>query len=77
MKACRVQAVTADGDVIEEREVRALSAEEAAASMVPGKLFRGQKGYRATLRAKVYAPAASGAITLVRFYERDEGAGSI
>jgi hypothetical protein len=72
MKLFRVQKVTADGELVEEREVKATSAEEAASAVVPGKLYRGAKGHRAVLRAKVYAPGAHGATTLVRFYERDD-----
>lgn len=72
MKLYRVQRVTPDGDLLEEAEVEAASAQEAASQLVEGKLFRGQKGFRATLRAKVYAPDPGGVVTLVRFYERIE-----
>lgn len=74
MKLYRVQKVTPTGDLIEEAEVRAGSAEEAAAQLVPGKLYRGEKGKHAVLRAKVYAPSFSGTTTLVRLYERQERA---
>lgn len=74
MKTFRVQKVTPQGDLIEETEVPAPSAEAAASMLVGGKLFRGQKGMRATLRAKVYSPEASGLTTLVRFYQREDEA---
>ena len=70
MKAYRVQRVTPEGEVVEEHEVRATSADGAAAAVVPGKLYRGNRGYRAILRAKVYALDSDGGVTLVRFYER-------
>ena len=72
MKLYRVQKVTPEGELVEEREVHAASAEQAAAEVVPGKLYRGAKGHHAVLRAKVYAQAEAGTTTLVRFYERNE-----
>ncbi len=72
MKLYRVQSVTPQGDVIAELEVHAGSAETAAAQLIEGKLFRGEKGRGAVLRAKVYSAAAAGALTLVRLYERAE-----
>ena len=73
MRQYRVQKVTPAGDLIDESEVEAMSADEAVALIIPGKLYRGARGQHAVLRAKVYAAAASGTTTLVRFYERDEG----
>lgn len=74
MKTFRVQKVTPQGDLIEETEVPAQSAEDAASALVGVKLFRGQKGMRATLRAKVYFPEATGLTTLVRLYQREDDA---
>ena len=73
MRKYRVQKVTPAGVLIEEAEVEAMRADEAVALIIPGKLYRGARGQHAVLRAKVYAHAASGTATLVRFYERDEG----
>ena len=70
MKLFRVQKVTPDGNLIEESEVRAPSPEDAASMLVPGKLYRGQRGVHATLRAKVYT--VDGVNTLIRLYEHDE-----
>jgi hypothetical protein len=72
MKKFRVQKVTPAGEVIEEAEIAAGSAEEAACALVPGALYRGTRGQRAVLRAKVYSPDATGTATLVRFYERED-----
>ena len=74
MKTFRVQKVTPQGDLIEETEVPAQSAEDAASALVGVKLFRGQKGMRTTLRAKVYFPEATGLTTLVRLYQREDDA---
>jgi hypothetical protein len=70
MKLYRVQKVTPAGELIEESEVEATSPEEAASALVPSKLYRGTRGVRATLRAKVYS--LDGANSLIRLYEHDE-----
>ncbi len=66
-----MQTVTPEGELIAESEIVASSAESAAGHIFPRPLFRGNKGYKATLRAKVYHRASSGETTLTRLYERD------
>jgi hypothetical protein len=72
MKLYRVQKVTPEGELEQEVEVRAATPEEAASTLVTGKLYRGQRGDYAVLRAKVYAPGPLGVQTLIRLYERVE-----
>lgn len=72
MKLYRVQTVTPAGEVVKESAVRAGTPEGAVSMLIPGKLSRGCRGQRATLRAKVYAPDRLGIPTLIRFYDHGE-----
>jgi hypothetical protein len=66
----RVQLIDPDGTVVEERDVLAGSPDEAALSVVGGRVVRGAKGFRKVLRAKVYF-TKGGQPTLVRYYQDD------
>ena len=73
MKEYRVQSVTPAGELIKEQTIAARSPEEAGMQLVGAQLFRGQKGFRGTLRAKVYAPTSGGELpTLIRLYQRTD-----
>ena len=69
MRRFRVELIGDGGDVVEEREVRAATPEEAATDLTGEPLCRYTRGPRKTLRIKVYYEQL-GAMTLLRFYSK-------
>jgi hypothetical protein len=67
MRKFRVHLIADNGEVAEERELQAESADDAACEISGESIKRYSRGSRKTLRVKVYNDQPSGT-TLIRYY---------